>query len=314
MRPLLRVAIPTFNRLEKLKKQIDFFKTEIERENFLLNQIEFIVYDNASTDGTSKFLYKLNEKNKWLKYVVNNENIGLVGNVNKIFLESNAVFTWAVGDDDQLEQSILSKVILALSKHDETNWLFINHDAHNETTKLKTLLKATDIEEGIYSDGKEIITKIFLHSETTPMFITACIYKTESIVEIVAIKDSVSLVNPLEYSFYCASKGFVYIIDEILIHNKWGDSSWKAEERNVMYFGVFSVLFNLENFNYSKEQIIRLIRVNLKSNIVTHLKFVFKGNKLSLKLLGYFNNELFVLLLKVIFQRIKKFQFFKKSA
>ena len=77
----LTICIPTYNRLRLLKKQIAFLKSEINQNKNLLDDIDFIVCDNASEDDTDVFLKKLEIKNDFFKCYVNSKNLGLIGNV-----------------------------------------------------------------------------------------------------------------------------------------------------------------------------------------------------------------------------------------
>jgi hypothetical protein len=290
MKKLLRIVVPTFNRKEKLNLQLDFLKSEIEQDNSILIDVEFYVYDNSSNDNTRNLLENFSCKNTWLNFQINQKNIGLVGNINKLNLESTAMFTWAIGDDDNLEKGIIIEVVNILKKHNDINWLFINHDAF-DTKTLSIELKSAFINSGGYYDnGKEVITDIFLHSRTTPMFITACVYNTETIVEVINQVNTVHLVNPLRYSFYSASKGSVYLLDKILIHNKWGDSSWSKKMYEVMFQGVFTVLFDLKLYGYTKNQINLMINENIKYNKKNYLIGILKLKKIAIKLSPLFIN------------------------
>lgn len=74
--PLLTIAIPTYNRLEKLKislnKILDYTKGH--------DEIEIFVSDNASTDGTKEYVKDVQKENSNLKYYRNIANLGLDGN------------------------------------------------------------------------------------------------------------------------------------------------------------------------------------------------------------------------------------------
>lgn len=304
MKTLLRIGIPTFNRSANLIRQLNFFTNEVDDN--VLSKIDFVVYNNSSLDDTKEILSKYSENYKWIKYVNNSENIGLVGNVNKIFIESESTYSWAVGDDDLLETGILKKVLKILEDEEKLQWLFLNHDAFDERTDKSMMSSSINFKGGFFTNGKEAICKVFNDSGTTPMFITACVFKTSSIKEIISLKYNNSLVDPLEYSFYCASKGPIFINENILIHNKWGTTSWSKESKNVLYFGVFSVLKNLKTYGYSNRQIRTLMRKNLRINIRNQIVGVLKGEKYSYALFKYYNIEIFEELLCFFYKTLKE--------
>ena len=67
----LTIAIPTYNRLEKLKICL---KRLMEQKK--IEQIEIIVSDNASTDGTGEYMTELVKKAENIHYYRNTENVG----------------------------------------------------------------------------------------------------------------------------------------------------------------------------------------------------------------------------------------------
>ena len=67
----LTIAIPTYNRLEKLKICL---KRLMEQKK--IEQIEIIVSDNASTDGTGEYMTELVKKTENIRYYRNTENVG----------------------------------------------------------------------------------------------------------------------------------------------------------------------------------------------------------------------------------------------
>lgn len=107
---ILTIAIPTFNRAEKLVKQLE----RIERSQILSHiDVTVLIVDNASTDDTEKAVQKSNES-KLFKYHKNNKNLGLVGNVLRCFELSNSEYCWIVGDDDIVDFSVLDFVLPSL--------------------------------------------------------------------------------------------------------------------------------------------------------------------------------------------------------
>jgi hypothetical protein len=304
METLLRIGIPTFNRSKSLIRQLDFFVNEVD--NNILSKIDFVVYNNASLDDTKKILSEYAENYKWIKYVNNPVNIGLVGNVNKVFNQSESIYSWAVGDDDILVDGILKKVIKNLEDNEKLQWLFLNHDAFEGRTGKSLMDSAILFKGGYFTKGRDAICSVFRDSGTTPMFITACVFKTNTVKQIIKIKSDNSLVDPLDYSFYCASRGPVFIDENVLIHNNWGTTSWSKESKNVLFYGVFSVLENLKAYDYSNHQIRILMCKNLELNIGNHLKGVLKGEKYSYALFKYYNVKIFKVICRFIWDRLQQ--------
>ena len=81
----LSVCIPTYNRCHSLKKQLDYFKDEN------LSNVEVIVSDNCSTDGTIEF-FQSYEKYDWLMVNINDTNIGADANINRLLELANGKY------------------------------------------------------------------------------------------------------------------------------------------------------------------------------------------------------------------------------
>ena len=118
----LLIYIPTFNRLESLKKCIECIVASITDHQ---NEVQVIVSDNASTDGTSEYLKSL--KYNFLITSRNSNNIGLTRNVLKVFtLKTYAEFTWMIGDDDYLKDDAISRLVNEINTNKEVDFYFLN--------------------------------------------------------------------------------------------------------------------------------------------------------------------------------------------
>ncbi len=105
--PLLTIAIPTYNRLEKLKislnKILDYTKGH--------DEIEIFVSDNASTDGTKEYVKDVQKENSNLKYYRNIANLGLDGNFLNCFRKAQGKYLWMLSDDDSLMENAIETVL-----------------------------------------------------------------------------------------------------------------------------------------------------------------------------------------------------------
>lgn len=93
----LTIAIPTYNRLEKLKICL---KRLMEQKK--IEQIEIIVSDNASSDGTGEYMTELVKKAENISYYRNTENVGPDKNFLNCFDKAMGEYVLLLGDDDFL--------------------------------------------------------------------------------------------------------------------------------------------------------------------------------------------------------------------
>src|SRR5215469_3678455 len=71
-RPLLTLAVPTYNRVIFLRQFLDSLRDQLRS----ISEVEVIVSDNASTDETPEIMKEELQRGTPLTYIRNPENIG----------------------------------------------------------------------------------------------------------------------------------------------------------------------------------------------------------------------------------------------
>ena len=110
--PLVLVGVPTYNRLEKLKKTI----------TYLLNQsyqnIEVIVSDNHSDDSAvALFLDQISKNDSRIQFFLQNENIEIEPNFNFVYQQAKGEYFMWVSDDDALDSDYIEKCVTFLENN-----------------------------------------------------------------------------------------------------------------------------------------------------------------------------------------------------
>lgn len=98
-RPLLTLAIPTFNRLNCLRLLIDSVIKQMPNEGVLGKTFELLICNNASTDGTTEYLNSL-ANTKGIRVIHHAINCGATDNIIHCFEAAAGNFVWVMGDDD----------------------------------------------------------------------------------------------------------------------------------------------------------------------------------------------------------------------
>ena len=108
---LLEILIPTFNREEDLKKNLNILANQIQKIPEV-HEIRVIISDNASTDGTisSVEALRVNFPTE-LIFLQSSENMGLEKNAVKILSNAKAEWVMFLGDDDFLPDGYIEFVI-----------------------------------------------------------------------------------------------------------------------------------------------------------------------------------------------------------
>ena len=110
----LSLCIPTFNRVNYLRELLPFLFAELAVVNQTSIQVELLISDNASTDGTESYLEGLSCPG--LKIFRNANNIGGDRNFLACVERASGEYVWLFGDDEMLEPGGIGRILALLAK------------------------------------------------------------------------------------------------------------------------------------------------------------------------------------------------------
>lgn len=114
---ILSICIPTYNRAALLKEALESILPQIGED--LRDQVEIVVSDNASTDGTGQLVAERQKNSgRKIKYYRNPANLGFDANVLKVVEQASGEFCWIFGDDDLMAAGALGTVVRELASAD----------------------------------------------------------------------------------------------------------------------------------------------------------------------------------------------------
>lgn len=119
----LTIAILTYNRLEFLKQTI-LSVLRSYRDN-----VEIIVFDNASNDGTLEYLLEMSQSNK-LRYFRHDTNIGMGGNANFILQNINSDYLLMLHDDDLISEHYIDEIVSFINDNEDNDIVMIGTGYH----------------------------------------------------------------------------------------------------------------------------------------------------------------------------------------
>lgn len=140
-KPLLSIAIPTYNRAVRLKNLLDSIAPQAIK---LGSEVEICISDNNSPDNTREVVMNFKEKYPGLiKYNENKENIGGDKNFLKVLEMSRGDFVWLFGDDDLMADGGLNEVISFIknNKKEKIGLVFVRTESYffDKKTGQKTV-------------------------------------------------------------------------------------------------------------------------------------------------------------------------------
>jgi len=115
---LLSICIPTYNRATLLQEALESIAGQIDES--MINKVEIVVSDNASTDETFVVVNRLKQATRvLLSYFKNESNVGFDQNILLLVERARGRYVWILGDDDLLAAGALAKVVNVLEGANE---------------------------------------------------------------------------------------------------------------------------------------------------------------------------------------------------
>jgi abequosyltransferase len=113
-RPLLTIAIPTYNRSQLLRQLLDSLREQIVGEE----RVSLLVSDNASTDDTESAVQEELRRGTTLDYIRNTANVGSDANFLQCYERSRGKYVWIISDDDVLLPGTIGKLLPYLAEEE----------------------------------------------------------------------------------------------------------------------------------------------------------------------------------------------------
>ncbi len=119
-RPLLTIAIPTYNRSALLNQLLAVLIPQIDERN----RVELLISDNASPDDTKDIVRYFQGKNACISYHCHADNVGSDANFITCFELARGKYFWLLGDDDIVLPGGLEKILNHLEQ-DELDLVYL---------------------------------------------------------------------------------------------------------------------------------------------------------------------------------------------
>lgn len=160
---LLSVLFPTYNRLELMKITLNYLLPQIERNS---KDVEFIIGDNVSTDGTGEYADEICKKYDFASCVHHKEHTLTIGNFTRTIEHATGKYVILWGDDDIPMPYAIDYLVECLKSNPDLGLLHFNvlrgKDRMEEMDKLfilsktfKGYLTKQPLEQFIYEHGED---------------------------------------------------------------------------------------------------------------------------------------------------------------
>jgi glycosyltransferase involved in cell wall biosynthesis len=171
----LTVGIPVYNEIDHIEKTVHNLVGLASKVNF---GIELLIVDNFSSDGTRKFLEKLNDKflNLDVRVILNDKNMGFTHSCDTLMKEAKGKYLWITGGHDLINSDGIN-AINSIVEYDP-DYVICNARIRDENTN-------EIINESLWGETKSedfLTLEHFFRVMGGPCQAISCnIFKTESI-------------------------------------------------------------------------------------------------------------------------------------
>lgn len=156
-KPLVSLVITTFNRREKLKKALDSVVNQTYKN------LEIIIGDNHSEDGTEELCREYAAKDPRIKYFRHAENLGMTANGNFVTKQATGEYFYPLCDDDWIDLDYIEKCIDFANTHPDYVLITSATKSYDENYNLLKIIESKKINQN--SSCKRI--KQYLKNYTT---------------------------------------------------------------------------------------------------------------------------------------------------
>ena len=281
---LLSIYIPTYNRADKVVKQIKYILDETKGLD--ISKIEIIVNNNCSTDDTEQKVLSFIEGMP-VTYHRNECNLGIVGNAYAAVNLVHGKYFWLIGDDDEICEGAIKRVYDLINSNPKISYIYLNHSNMMSIDK-----PAYDGPGGLIENGDKLITNQKADRIGVVILTTGSIYLREGLEKTVhdlPLSECVSY----GWSGYAAlasmKMGCSYFDDKIWVHMDGQNKSWE----DIAYYaemGWIRMFDRLTNVGYTKSDIAMIYNSYIPVHIIAEqvITILFKEKKFKTFLSDFF--------------------------
>jgi len=252
---VLSVCIPTYNRAEYLKYNVDKLLTLIK--GLGPNQVEICVSNNDSTDHTEALIKNYITDNPDIRIIYNkNEtNLGPDWNYHHAMNMASGEYSILLGDDDYFADNALTRIFELINSDIEFDLLLFNKSLVSVDLKLikKTSYLREDIGSQVFDFSNPLVEKYYYTLCRTLggvfSFISSLVYKTEAI-RLIEFDESFigCIYSFLGYTFpYLKGGRKLFFLNEYLINCRYGLPSFGS--------GYKRIFLDLKGYSFLKEKL-----------------------------------------------------------
>lgn len=255
---ILTIAIPTYNRGEILRRQLEWLAAAVAGHE---HECEVFISDNASTDSTPEVVAEWCAARPASLQVTNSRNprnLGVMANIAACYRSARTPFVWVVGDDDDIGQDTFEWVFDQLRDDSTPRTLCLNYSMVDIKTGALVKSRRFELSEDyrkpagkalIQADDAGVPLLLGLGFMTSQIFPTAVI---RSAVESWADFDNLEI--QIYWSGACMAEAPAVFTKDVMIQYNCGDNILSRPEKwyQCRYLDAPQVYEHLAPLGYGK--------------------------------------------------------------
>lgn len=217
--PLVSIILPTYNRLTLLKESLGCAQAQT------YPNIEIIILDNASTDGTHEWLKQQAQLDPRLKLITNPYNMR-GETIFQVPKHAKGQYLLILCDDDLIAPTLVEKAVEDLESLPALSFWFVRTEVFSiDKENQRHVHRKTPAHTPSFMQGQEFIKLTF--ARKLPVYWCSIVYRTEVLLRVGAFKKDLRFLD-MANNIKCALQGPVFAYPEVLAYyreNPFTDTS-----------------------------------------------------------------------------------------
>lgn len=244
---LLTIGIPTFNSCTYLKEALDNALDQIRS----LDDIELLICDNASDDGTQTLMEEyIHDFPKLIRYIRHDENLGMDRNFWSVIKNAKGEFVHLHADDDFYTKNGVKRIVDKITKH-KSDVILLSNDYLNTCNGKILPNKESGTEDIQCLTGKEF----FLRENLKTLCLSNVVVRRSQCLELVGIEKyfgcqwlHVALLTQL---IKPESTAYIFNFKDPVVTVRIGNQKWLEKDGAInFYYKALLVFSGLKNAGY----------------------------------------------------------------
>ncbi len=170
-RKLISICIPTYNRASYLRETLESILPQLGPD------LEVVVSDNGSTDGTEEIIRQYQSRNPAIRYFRNDSNEGFDRNILRCVERADGEYVWFFGSDDVLKEGVVEVVCRRIRDAPTRPVLvYLNHEVTDNRGQILIADRVGDDRDREFASASACLVSLHLNLG----FISALVLRREA--------------------------------------------------------------------------------------------------------------------------------------